>query len=150
MDRIMQTDCAGTLVFPKDRIPINSAITRLAAYENTGLSPEDIQEAVDILSYTFPASDLSVELKSWVDRCTWHVEQCDKLRNKLDVVLSEKAKLEAELSIAKRDIAAIIWLTGECKYCKHAKKISYSGAEQFQCALGSNADCRPEWNGGVT
>lgn len=147
MDRITQVDCEGTLVFPRDGIPINSAITRLAAYENTCLSPEDIQEAVDIVSSVFAASDLPTDLKSWVERCVWHVGQCDKLRKKLGVTLSEKVKLETELSAAKRDIAAIIWLTGECKYCKHAKKITYSGAEQFQCTLGGSSDCRPEWNG---
>lgn len=121
---------------------------KLAAYEDTGLSPEDIQEAVNIVSHVFAASDIPTELKSWAERCTWHVKQCDKLRHKLDVALSEKAKLEMELDAAKRDIAAIIWLNGECKYCKHAKKISYSGAEQFQCTLENRSDCCPEWNNG--
>lgn len=123
---------------------------KLAAYEDTDLSPEDIQEAVDIVNCIFAASDIPSELKSWAERCVWHVKQCDKLRYKLDKALSEKAKLEAELSIAKRDIAAILWLNGECRYCKHAKKASYCGAERIECMLEKGSDCRPEWNGGIT
>lgn len=123
---------------------------KLASYEDTNLSPSDIQEIVDIVGDIFAASDIPAELKSWAERCVWHVKQCDKLRAKLDKALSEKAKLEAELSIAKQDIAAIIWLNGECRYCKHAKKIEYSGAEQYRCSLGSGSDCCPEWNGGCT
>lgn len=152
MERVTKLECTGekTFVYLRKNIPIEYAIALLAAYENTGLSPKDIQEAVDIVSSVFAASDLPTELKSWAERCTWHIEQCGKLRKKLDVVLSEKAKLECELSIAKHDMSAIIWLTGECRYCKYAEKISYSGAEQFRCKLGNNADCRPKWNGGIT
>lgn len=152
MERMTRSECIGgkTVAYLRDGITIGQAIAYLAAYENTGISPEDLQEAVDILSSVFAASDLPTELKSWAERCAWHVRQCDKLRKKFDIALSEKAKLEAELSIAKRDIAAIIWLAGECRYCKYAKKVSYSGAEQLKCALGSVADCRPEWNGGIT
>lgn len=61
------------------------------------------------------------------------VEQCDKLRS--------------ELECAKRDIAALLWLDGQCQYCKFGKKDEYSGANRWRCKLGSAANCRPEWRG---
>lgn len=60
------------------------AIMRLAAYEDTGLSPEQIQEAVDLLNDSFYDADIPKELISWVERCTWHVRKCNELRTQLD------------------------------------------------------------------
>lgn len=48
----------------------DAAMMRLAAYENTGLSPEQIQEAVDLLNDSFYDADIPKELMSWVERCT--------------------------------------------------------------------------------
>lgn len=56
-------------------------------------------------------------------------------------------KLTARLEAAETDIAAILWLNGECKYCKYAQKVEYSGANRLECRFGSAADCRPEWIG---
>lgn len=58
-----------------------------------------------------------------------------------------EAEVKAELEAAKRDIAALLWLNGNCEYCKHGVKEEYSGANRWSCALGSGVDCRPEWRG---
>lgn len=60
------------------------SVDRLAAYEGTELSPEQIQEAVDILKASFFDVDLPKELVSWVERCTWHIRKCNELRTQLD------------------------------------------------------------------
>ena len=56
------------------------AADRLAAYEETGLTPEQIQEAVDLFE---GSDDIHGEIMSWVERCTWHVRMCDKLAEEL-------------------------------------------------------------------
>lgn len=61
-----------------------ASVDKLAAYEDTGLSPEHIQEAVDILNNSFHGTDIPKELMSWVERCTWHVRKCNELRDMLD------------------------------------------------------------------
>ena len=61
-----------------------SAADRLAAYENTGLTPEQIQEAVDLLNDSFYDADIPKELLSWVERCTWHVRKCNELHTELE------------------------------------------------------------------
>lgn len=67
--------------------------------------------------------------------------------------LREAASLLAdstgEISAAKRDIAAILWLDGHCEYCVHGQKVSYSGASRWTCKLGGAAECRPAWRGRV-
>lgn len=61
-----------------------AAIDLLAAYENTGLTPEQIQEAVDLLNDSFYDADIPKELLSWVERCTWHVRKCNELHTELE------------------------------------------------------------------
>lgn len=56
---------------------------RLAAYEDTGLEPEEIQEAVNLFK-DWRDADIPKELKSWVERCTWHVRKCEELRRELN------------------------------------------------------------------
>lgn len=55
--------------------------------------------------------------------------------------------VKAELEAAKRDIAALLWLNGNCEYCKYGRKEEYSGASRWTCGLGSGSDCYPEWRG---
>lgn len=64
--------------------PLATAINKLAAYENTGLSPEQIQEAVNLLNDSFYDADIPKELLSWVERCTWHVKKCNALNTELE------------------------------------------------------------------
>lgn len=63
---------------------IRTVMRRLAAYENTGLAPEQIQEAVDLLNDSFYDADIPKELLSWVERCTWHVRKCNELHAELE------------------------------------------------------------------
>lgn len=72
------------------------------------------------------------------------------LREKYGIILELNQKHSGateELEAAKRDIAALLWLNGNCEYCKHGRKEEYSGASRWTCALGSGADCYPEWRG---
>lgn len=64
--------------------PLATAINKLAAYENTGLSPEQIQKAVNLLNDSFYDADIPKELSSWVERCTWHVRKCNELHTELE------------------------------------------------------------------
>ena len=62
-------------------------------------------------------------------------------------IIGKNADLMDDIAAAKRDIAAILWLEGQCHYCKFAQKVEYSGASRLTCSLGSGAECRPEWRG---
>lgn len=70
---------------------------RLAEYENTGLEPKEIQEAVDLFKDWKDADDIPKELKSWVERCTWHVRECWRLSRELDEY--KKAETEGRLVV---------------------------------------------------
>ena len=114
-------------------------LDELREYKTTGITANDIQEVVDLLSEARP-NDLPAELKSWAERCTWHVRKCMELEVQITA-------LQKEILAAKTDIAALIWLDGCCDYCKFGRKLEYSGASQWTCSLGSAAECRPEWRG---
>lgn len=47
-------------------------------------TPEQIQEAVDLLNDSLYEADVPQELLSWVERCTWHVRKCNELRIELE------------------------------------------------------------------
>lgn len=136
-------------------------LAELAEYRRTGLKAADIQEAVNLLNDTIHPTSLPEELKSWVERCTWHVKRCAELHKEADTLTREldwkdkavelaqrkQAEVETALAAAKTDIAALLWLEGRCEYCKFAQKVEYSGASRWTCALGGAAECRPEWRG---
>lgn len=61
--------------------------------------------------------------------------------------LSRSTGENSLLNAAKADIAALLWLNGNCEYCKYGQKLAYSGAERWTCALGTGTDCKPEWRG---
>lgn len=88
MERLTRRMCGGWGViegYELNTLQGMSAVTnKLAAYENTGLSPEQIQEAVDLLNASFYDADIPKELLSWVERCTWHVRKCNELRIELE------------------------------------------------------------------
>lgn len=65
--------------------------------------------------------------------------------------LSENERQEFEsikrkLKAAERDIAAILWISGKCEYCKYRIVEEYMGATLYSCSLGG-LDCKPEWRG---
>lgn len=92
---------------------IDMLAERLAAYEDTGLTPTYVNE----------------------------------MRADATAMTKELPIVAAELVAAKRDIAALLWLNGECEYCKHGRKEEYSGASRWTCTLGAGANCFPEWRG---
>lgn len=63
---------------------------------------------------------------------------------------SELGEAENALGAAKVDIAALLWLNGNCEYCEHGEKEEFSGANRWHCHLGNGVDCRPVWRGVVT
>ena len=56
---------------------IAKAFDRLAAYEETGLEPEEIMEAVKLFSGT--NVDVPKEIIGWVKRATWHCKRLAEL-----------------------------------------------------------------------
>jgi hypothetical protein len=52
-------------------------VDRLAAYEETGLEPEEIMEAVKLFSGT--NVDVPKEIIGWVKRATWHCKRLAEL-----------------------------------------------------------------------
>ena len=59
-------------------------IIKADANAKPGLTPEQIQEAVDLLNDSFYDADIPKELLSWVERCTWHVRKCNELHAELE------------------------------------------------------------------
>lgn len=108
MDRLTRHDgdkpCCILAARMEDNRYCEELYTRLAAYEDTGLTPEEIQEAVDL----FPGSDdLPKEIKSWVERCTWHCRKCAELRAKLDKY--EKAEADGRLIALPCKVGDTVW-----------------------------------------
>lgn len=62
----------------------------------------------------------------------------------------ELGEAENALGAAKVDIAALLWLNGNCEYCEHGEKEEFSGANRWHCQLGNGIDCRPVWRGCAT
>lgn len=60
---------------------------------------------------------------------------------------SELDNTAATLDSAKTDIAALLWLNGNCEYCQHGEEERYHGASRWHCKLGSDAECTPQWRG---
>ena len=118
MDRLTKR-CGGVAVitdslegkYPAEQV-IDILAERLAAYEDTGLTPTYVNE----------------------------------MKSDATAMTKELPIVAAELVAAKRDIAALLWLNGECEYCKYGRKEEYSGAERWSCSLGAG-NCFPEWRG---
>lgn len=82
------------------KCPISAVIDRLAAYENTGVSPEELQEVVNLF-VEFVDPDVPAELKKWMDRCVWHVKKCNEQSSKIERLTRENEKLR--LGISRED-----------------------------------------------
>ena len=72
--------------------PIAEAIDKLAAYENTGVSPQELQEVVSLFS-EFVEPSVPAELQNWMKRCIWHVQKCNDQHQEIE-------RLRKELEIA--------------------------------------------------
>lgn len=62
-------------------------------------------------------------------------------------LVQEFAGAEEAINAAATDIAALLWLNGNCEYCEHGEKEEFSGANRWHCRLGNGIDCRPVWRG---
>lgn len=78
--------------------PIAEAIDKLAAYENTGVSPQELQEVVNLFS-EFVEPHVPAELKNWMERCIWHVQKCNDQRQEI-------IRLRKELVIANGTVVS--------------------------------------------
>ena len=72
--------------------PIAAAIDKLAAYENTGVSPQELQEVVNLFS-DFIEPSVPAELQNRMERCVWHVQKCNDQHQEIE-------RLRKELEIA--------------------------------------------------
>ena len=75
--------------------------------------------------------------------------QYDDYSRLFDLV-QEFAGAEEAINAAATDIAALLWLSGNCEYCEHGEKEEFSGANRWHCRLGNGIDCRPVWRGAAT
>ena len=71
-------------------------VQRLAAYENTGVSPQELQEVVNLFS-EFIEPSVPAELQNWMERCVWHVQKCNDQHQEIE-------RLRKELEIANGTI----------------------------------------------
>lgn len=79
--------------------PIAEAIDKLAAYENTGVSPQELQEVVDLFS-EFVEPFVPAELQNWMERCIWHVQKCNDQHQEIE-------RLRKELEIANGTVVPV-------------------------------------------
>ena len=56
-------------------------------------------------------------------------------------LVQEFAGAEEAINAAATDIAALLWLNGNCEYCEHGEKEEFSGANRWHCRLGNGIDC---------
>lgn len=99
------------------------------------------------------AADALERLKKEID----HVKAIDAkerlatenvaLHERLIEKSAELKRITAERDAAKTDIAALLWLNGNCEYCRFGLQETYSGANRWTCKLGLGAECRAEWCG---
>ena len=78
--------------------PIAEAIDKLAAYDHTGVSPQELQEVVNLFS-EFVEPHVPAELKNWMERCIWHVQKCNDQRQEI-------VRLRKELVIANGTVVS--------------------------------------------
>ena len=85
-------------------IPSQKIIDRLAVYEDTGLEPEEIREAVDLFDGV--KDNMPQEVKKWAERAAWHVRKCDELQEKL--WFYEQAEDEGRMMVIPRGEVGMI------------------------------------------
>ena len=125
-------------------IPSQKIIDRLAVYEDTGLEPEEIREAVDLFDGV--KDNMPQEVKKWAERAAWHVRKCDELQEKL--WFYEQAEDEGRMLVIPRgevgmipkllSLGAPVWFlfhdddTGQWEIAQ--ERITGVGIEGFWCS----------------
>lgn len=97
--------------------PIAKAFDRLAAYEETGLKPEEIMEAAKLFSGT--NVDVPKEIIGWVKRGTWHCERLAELTRLVSFDrLRELAQAEKEgrLVVLPCDVGDTVYVIDHHEY----------------------------------
>lgn len=88
----------------RDYQDYRDAIDRLAAYEDTGLEPKEIQEAVDL--FGGHTDGMPQKVKKWAERAAWHVRKSDELQEKL--WFYEQAEDEGRMMVIPRGEVGMI------------------------------------------
>lgn len=81
-------------VLPDTVVPVINESDELRAYRATGLTPGEIQEAVDL----FKDTNLSVpnEIKGWVNRAAFHAHKCAEMETTIKALEDEVAALRVD------------------------------------------------------
>lgn len=111
MKRVTYRTGRGKAAFLLDGKEITGEVAeRLAAYEETGLAPEEIQDAVDMFEQVAVHSSFSIpkEVKDWIGRCTWHVRKCDELHVELERF--QRAEAERRLVVLPCKLRSQVYL----------------------------------------
>lgn len=83
--------------------PLGQAINRLAAYENSRIPPDELQEVADLFK-NFLDEEVPAEVKRWMDRCIWHVQKCNELRKELAACKKELQEFK-KIGMSPKDLA---------------------------------------------
>ena len=83
--------------------PLGQAINRLAAYENSRIPPDELQEVADLFK-NFLDEEVPAEVKRWMDRCIWHVQKCNELRKELSKCRKELDAFK-KIGMSPKDLA---------------------------------------------
>lgn len=83
--------------------PLGQAINRLAAYENSRIPPDELQEVADLFKNVID-DEVPVEVKRWMDRCIWHVQKCNELRKELAACKAELQEFK-KIGMSPKDLA---------------------------------------------
>lgn len=70
------------------------------------------------------------------------LQENERLRRENEKLQLDLENVRAERFAAASDIARLIWLYGDCKYCAHSK-----GKARHKKLDGSCKVCEPKWRG---
>lgn len=96
-NRTCPETCEGRGEAGCEGCPIAIAFDKLAAYENSRVSPQELQEVVDLFA-KFVEPNVPAELKSWMERCVWHVQKCSEQHAEIERLKKEKDELTAKIA----------------------------------------------------
>lgn len=115
--------CWTKLAFSDVAIMEDMIIDRLGAYEDTGLTPEEIEQLKDELKHAYEKSNTAVK---------WYYE----LKQSYEQLQKENAELKELLKLAFEDIRGIVIGMEECELCKNndvGENIKYCHKHDFDC-----------------
>ena len=97
-------------------IHLEEALNKLSGYEDTGLNPEEIKEAVDLLKgHVKKCEGLRKELEM-------QKAECQALKKKLDFVQAEKDEIQGNLSRLSKDNKFLEGQIEAYQYCMNCRR----------------------------